>query len=76
MTQESAARKILVVDDSVSIVFSIGKILELNGYAVDSAYNGSDALRKISQQVELSYPTVLKATTILRMAILGAQQGF
>ena len=51
MTQESAARKILVVDDSVSIVFSIGKILELNGYAVDSAYNGSDALRKISQQV-------------------------
>jgi DNA-binding NtrC family response regulator len=39
MTQDSAARKILVVDDSVSIVFSIGKILELNGYAVDSAYN-------------------------------------
>jgi len=51
MTTSSSARKILVVDDSVSIVFSIGKILELNGYAVDSAFNGSDALRKISQQV-------------------------
>lgn len=51
MNQESAARRILVVDDSVSIVFSIGKILELHGYTVDSAYNGSDALRKISQQV-------------------------
>lgn len=50
MTVNSEPRKILVVDDSVSIVFSIGKILELNGYMVDSAYNGSDALRKISQQ--------------------------
>lgn len=50
MTQSSEPRTILVVDDSVSIVFSIGKILELNGYVVESAYNGSDALRKISQQ--------------------------
>lgn len=51
MTQITEPRKILVIDDSVSIVFSIGKILELHGYTVDSAYNGSDALRKISQQV-------------------------
>jgi transposase len=31
--------------------------------------------RKISQQVEKSYPTTLKATTILRRAILAAQDG-
>lgn len=30
------------------------------------------AARKISRQVELSYPTVLKALTILRMAIISA----
>jgi len=51
MSQEAEARRVLVVDDSVSIVFSIGKILELNGYVEETAYNGSDALRKISQQV-------------------------
>jgi CheY-like chemotaxis protein/anti-sigma regulatory factor (Ser/Thr protein kinase) len=40
--------KILVVDDSISIVNSLCKMLELHGYEVDSAYNGSDALRKIN----------------------------
>ncbi len=44
--KRSAAR-ILVVDDSPSIVTSLSKILELNGFRVDSAFNGSDALRKI-----------------------------
>jgi len=42
--------KILVVDDSISIVVSLCKILELSGYEVDPAYNGSDALRKIAQK--------------------------
>lgn len=47
MTESGA--KILIVDDSVSIVNSLGKILELSGHQVDSAFNGSDALRKIRQ---------------------------
>lgn len=46
---EQGSASILIVDDSVSIVNSLGKILELNGYRVDSAFNGSDALRKIRQ---------------------------
>jgi len=41
--------KILVVDDSISIVDSLCKMLELNGFEVDAAYNGSDALRKINR---------------------------
>lgn len=39
--------KLLIVDDSVSIVNSLAKILELQGFQVDSAFNGSDAIRKI-----------------------------
>ncbi|MCB5263099.1 MAG: response regulator [Candidatus Cloacimonetes bacterium] len=40
-------RKILVVDDSIAIVNSMQAILGVSGYLVDTAYNGSDALRKI-----------------------------
>lgn len=39
--------RILVVDDSIAIVNSLQSILSISGYHVDSAYNGSDALRKI-----------------------------
>lgn len=39
--------KILVVDDSIAIVNSLQSILGISGYAVDTAFNGSDALRKI-----------------------------
>lgn len=45
MSRESA--RILVVDDSLSIVNSLSKILEISGYQTEVAYNGSDALRKI-----------------------------
>ncbi len=41
-------QRILVVDDSISIVNSLSKILEISGFIVDPAYNGSDALRKLS----------------------------
>ncbi|MDP2174045.1 MAG: response regulator [Candidatus Cloacimonadaceae bacterium] len=41
--------KLLIVDDSISIVNSLCKILELQGYQVDSAFNGSDALRNIRE---------------------------
>jgi YesN/AraC family two-component response regulator len=40
--------KILVVDDSISLVDGLVKILEVSGYEVDPAYNGHDALRKLS----------------------------
>lgn len=39
--------KILVVDDSIAIVNSLSTILKVSGYEVDSAFNGSDALRRI-----------------------------
>lgn len=42
-------RKILVVDDSIAIVNSLQAILGVSGYQVETAYNGSDALRKIHQ---------------------------
>lgn len=41
--------KLLVVDDSIAIVNSLQAILGISGYWVDSAYSGSDALRKIHQ---------------------------
>ncbi len=40
--------KILVVDDSVSIVNSLSQILRVSGYHVEPAYNGNDAWRKMS----------------------------
>lgn len=39
-----------MVDDSISIVESLSKILQLSGYQVDPAYNGSDALRKLGKR--------------------------
>ncbi|MCB5271988.1 MAG: response regulator [Candidatus Cloacimonetes bacterium] len=42
-------QKILVVDDSIAIVNSLQAILGVSGYQVETAYNGSDALRKIHQ---------------------------
>jgi len=41
--------RILVVDDSIAIVNSLEAILGISGYKVDTAYSGSDALRKIHQ---------------------------
>lgn len=40
---------VLVVDDSIAIVNSLQAILGISGYRVDTAYSGSDALRKIHQ---------------------------
>ena len=48
MAREPA--RILIVDDSQSIVNSLSKILQIHGYATDTAFNGSDALRKITSQ--------------------------
>lgn len=40
-------KRLLVVDDSIVIVESLESILKLSGYSVDTAYSGSEALRKI-----------------------------
>ncbi len=40
--------KVLVVDDSISLVDGLVQILQVSGYDVDPAYNGHDALRKIT----------------------------
>jgi len=39
--------RILVVDDSIAIVSSLTAILKMSGFEVDSAFNASDALRKV-----------------------------
>lgn len=43
-------QKILIVDDSISIVNSLCKILEVSGYETQPAYSGSEALRKLNAQ--------------------------
>jgi CheY-like chemotaxis protein len=40
--------RILIVDDSVSMVNGLIMILKVSGYDADPAYNGHDALRKLS----------------------------
>ncbi len=40
--------QLIVVDDSISMVDGLVKILQVSGYNADPAYNGQDALRKIS----------------------------
>ncbi len=42
--------RILVVDDSISMVNGLVMVLQVAGYEVDPAYNGHDALRKLSQK--------------------------
>lgn len=43
----SLSTKVLVVDDSIAIVNSLVAILGISGFEVDTAFNASDALRKI-----------------------------
>ncbi|MBM4403123.1 MAG: response regulator [Candidatus Cloacimonetes bacterium] len=47
MTRSKA--RLLVVDDSASIVSSLCKVLDLSGYHVEPACSGIDALRKLHQ---------------------------
>ncbi len=43
--------RVLIVDDSLDIVQSLRSLLELQGYQVESALNGSEALRKLQSRV-------------------------
>ena len=40
---------ILVVDDNKEIVDSLGKLLELEGYQIVTAYDGMEALEKLEK---------------------------
>ena len=43
---------ILVVDDNKEIVDSLGKLLELEGYQIVTAYDGMEALEKLEKLLE------------------------
>lgn len=45
--------KMLIVDDEPDVVEMLKDYFELNGYVVFSAYNGKDALSKISKQPDI-----------------------
>lgn len=42
-------RRVLVVDDDPSILATISEVLELEGYSVETAANGADALRAVDR---------------------------
>lgn len=42
-------RPILVVDDDPSILMTVSEILDLEGYAVETAENGAEALRAVER---------------------------
>jgi CheY-like chemotaxis protein len=44
---DAPSRRVLVVDDDADQRESLKTLLELKGYAVDTAENGEDALRKL-----------------------------
>ena len=41
---------ILIVDDSPENIFSLKKVLEKNGFVVDTASSGEEALKKVLKQ--------------------------
>lgn len=42
--------RILIVDDEEEIVFTLKKHIELEGYTVDAAYSGIEALNKVKNE--------------------------
>lgn len=42
--------KVLIVDDEEGIVFTLKKHLELEGFTVDSAYSGGEAINKVKNE--------------------------
>ena len=62
-----AIRKILVVDDSKTELFHLSDILGRRGYAVRTAENGEEALRRIGED---------KPDLILMDVVMPGQNGF
>jgi DNA-binding response OmpR family regulator len=46
----SNKKRVLLVDDDITILRTLKKILEKEGYAVETAETGSDALKKIKKR--------------------------
>jgi len=47
--ERSAARRVLVVDDDQDILDALSEILEVEGYTVQRARNGREALQRLEQ---------------------------
>ena len=64
------ANPILVIDDETSILMLLKRILSRNGYAVDTATNGEDGIRKIENN---EYSLIL---TDIEMSGISGDQVF
>jgi len=43
------SKKIMVVDDEPDILYTVGQMLEMNGYEVVKATNGKECIRKLNE---------------------------
>jgi two-component system chemotaxis response regulator CheY len=63
------AKKILVVDDSVTMVLSLKTTLTMNGYEVETAANGREALDRLKAGVR---PNLI--LTDINMPVMGGME--
>jgi len=42
-------KKILIVDDEPDILFTVGQMLEMNGYEIEKAQNGKECIDKLNK---------------------------
>lgn len=63
------ARIVLVVDDSVTMVLSLKTTLSLNGYEVETAGNGQEALNKLKAGLK---PSLI--LTDINMPVMGGME--
>jgi two-component system chemotaxis response regulator CheY len=49
--EQGAARRVLVVDDDPDILEALSEILEVEGYQVQRARNGREALQRLEQEL-------------------------
>jgi len=43
------SKKVMIVDDEPDIRFTVGRMLEMNGYTVIKAVDGKDCIKKLSE---------------------------
>jgi two-component system chemotaxis response regulator CheY len=67
--ERAMAMKILVVDDSTSMVMSLKTTLSLNGFQVETASNGREALEKMQSG---SRPNLI--LTDIHMPVMGGME--
>jgi len=47
--EEGMSKTVLIVDDSLTMTMSVCSSLEMNGFRVESAYDGVQALKKLKE---------------------------